>query len=217
MLPPVQSVSTRATSTTVNLRVSSEPATPATKPAQNDSVTLGQSPPPADTYGNPRTSAPVAKPDLATLLADSEIEVTRFMQQLRNIIGEQGLSWNRVFSGEQKISAAPADIAAAQEAISEDGEFGVRKTAERILNFALGATGGDPANLDKIRAAVQTGFDAAREVLGGSLPSISEDTYKAVMDEMARWGREGLPSDGVVSLVKPDVAAKVVANPATSR
>lgn len=201
----------RAVTITAELRAkpsSAAPATQAIATPPSDKVSLaGSTPNDTSTYADPRTVLREIRPDLATLLDDSEKAVTSFMAQLRSAIEGQGLSWAKVFSGEQKLSASPTDIAAAKQAISDDGEWGVRKTAERILTFALGTTGGDPAKLDKVRAAVQSGFDAAREQLGGKLPQISEDTYKAVMGEMDRWQQEGLPTGDAVTLAKAPAKA----------
>ncbi|PHV09842.1 hypothetical protein [Chitinimonas sp. BJB300] len=175
----------------------------------SDKVSLNQSntEDATQTYTDPRSLLRAARPDLATMLEDSEREVARFMEQLRGVIDEQGLNWNKVFSGEQKLTAKPEEIEAAKQAIADDGEWGVRKTAERILNFALFTAGGDPEKLEKVRAAVQSGFDSAREELGGKLPEISENTYKTVMAEFDRWQQEGLPTSSTVSLATPTTKA----------
>ncbi|MGQ5521735.1 hypothetical protein ACUHMQ_00580 [Chitinimonas sp. PSY-7] len=194
-------------------RIRAQTATPATSdtatPPSTDKVSLGDgnTDDVSQTYSDPRSLLRTARPDLATMLEESEKEVARFMSQLRGIINEQGLSWNKVFSGEQKLTASAEEIYAAKQAIAEDGEWGVRKTAERILNFALFTAGGDAGKLDKVRSAVQAGFDAAREELGGQLPQISEDTYKTVMAEFDRWQQEGLPTTDSVSLKPVEVKA----------
>lgn len=82
----------------------------------------------------------------------------------------------------------------AKEAISEDGYFGVKKTTERIMDFAKALSGGNPANIDALRDAVEKGFKKAEKAWGGELPSISNDTYKAVMDEFAKWKAEASQS-----------------------
>lgn len=170
-----------------------------------ENVSLGKQDDPALTYANPRAQLAAERPDLSKLLEESERKVNEFMTYLRGMVKDQGLEWSKVVSGEQKLSATPEEIDAAKQAISEDGEWGVRKTAERILSFAKYAIGDNPENLEKIRAAVQQGFDEAREMLGGQLPQISEDTYTAVMQEFDRWAKEGIPEGDTVSLAKPEV------------
>jgi hypothetical protein len=197
-LPPSTSRS-EARSPNSNAAAPAKPT--ASSQTAQDTVSLGQGrgTDSALTYANPRSILREERPDLASLLEQSERDVAAFMLQLRGIIDEQGLEWNKVFRGEQKLTASVEEIEAAKAAIAEDGEWGVRKTAERILNFALGTSGGDASKLDKLRAAIQDGFDQAREALGGQLPPISEDTYAAVMAELDRWGQEGMPT-GQVSL-----------------
>ena len=49
--------------------------------------------------------------------------------------------------------------------------------------------------------AIQKGFDEARAILGGSLPEISEQTHAAIMAELDRWAKDGIP-EGEVSLAR---------------
>ncbi len=82
----------------------------------------------------------------------------------------------------------------AKEAISENGYFGVKKTTERIMDFAKALSGGDPANIDALRDAVEKGFKKAEQAWGGELPSICGETYQAVMDEFTKWKAEASQS-----------------------
>jgi hypothetical protein len=111
---------------------------------------------------------------------------------------------SKVVSGEQKLTADKGTIDAAKAAISEDGEMGVRKVSERILSFAKFAMGDDPAQMKKIRDAVELGFSQAKEALGGVLPEISQKTYSTIMAEFDRWEKEGIPAGATVSLKKPE-------------
>jgi hypothetical protein len=54
--------------------------------------------------------------------------------------------------------------------------------------------------LQKIRDAVEKGFKEAADILGGSLPDISQQTLKAVRAEFDRWQSQGLPTGDTVSL-----------------
>ncbi len=179
------------------------PAT-STTDTSNDStpqetVTLGTTPTTDPTYADPRSRLETERPDLATLLANSKQQVEDFMAFLRPLLEQQGLAIDKVVSGEQKLTADPATIEKAKADIAPDGEFGVQKTAERILNFAKFGIGNDPAKIETFRAAIQKGFDEAQAMLGGKLPEISQQTHKAIMDELDRWAANGIPS-GDVSL-----------------
>lgn len=68
----------------------------------------------------------------------------------------------------------------AQQAISEDGEYGVKKTAQRIFEFASALAGDDVDKMKKMQAAFEKGYKQAEKAWGGELPSISGDTHKAV-------------------------------------
>lgn len=73
---------------------------------------------------------------------------------------------------------------AAQELISEDGYFGVEKTSQRIVDFAINAFGSDPAKLAQMVGAIEKGFNDAADAFGGMLPEISHQTYAAVMEKL---------------------------------
>jgi hypothetical protein len=161
----------------------------------------------ATTYADPRLSQAnkaSQTPDLAALLEESDRKAQEIIDLIRPLIEQQGLNLAKVVSGEQKLSVDPKTIEAAKAAIGPDGEFGVQKTAERILSFAKAAIGGDPAKLDKIRAAVEQGFKQASDMLGGSLPEISQQTLKAIQTEFERWKADGIPSGDTVTLAKTE-------------
>lgn len=172
-----------------------------------DKVSISGQKPEVLTYGKPRA----IPEDLAAMLEESNRQAQEMMDLIRQLIGEQGLNWSKVASGEQQLEADQETIAAAQEAISEDGEWGVKKVAERILSFAKFAIGDDPAQLQKIRDAVELGFAQAKETLGGVLPEISQKTYDTIMAEFDRWEKEGMPQGDTVNLVNPEAVDKQAA------
>ncbi|GLS05512.1 hypothetical protein GCM10007860_26660 [Chitiniphilus shinanonensis] len=144
------------------------------------------------TYDNPRARLAKERPDLAQLVDESERKVGQLSELLRGSLGKQGWAASMAASG-QWVQIDDKTRADAQAAISEDGEWGVKKVSERILAFAEYAIGGDPEKIDKIRAAVQKGFDDAKEILGGSLPDVSMKTYDAIMAKFDSWKKDGLP------------------------
>lgn len=190
------SVSYRSSTATPTRNNQDEPT------VSQEKVDLGNQATEALTYTNPKNPR-IVPPDLETLLAESQKKAEGLINLVRNLVQEQGLDFKLVASGQQKLTADPATIDAAKAAISEDGEFGVKKDAERILSFAKFAIGNDPAQLDKIRNAVQQGFDSAKEALGGTLPEISQQTYDAIMGEFDRWQQDGIPTGDTVTLSSP--------------
>jgi len=171
-------------------------------------VTLGQSSnaDTALTYSKPASQSTSAAQnvDVPALLAKSNQQVADFLKLLGNLTQQQGLQWSKVVSGEQQLTVDPQTKAAATQAVSEDGELGVKNTARRILDFARLGIGNDPSKIDTLRAAVQQGFDEAKQAFGGSLPDISQQTHDAIMATLDDWQKNGLPSNNDYTLIRPD-------------
>jgi len=200
----LHSVVVPASTQATNLQTRTPAAAPAaagmaaTQPQEK--VTLSANPPSSElTYADPRSKATGGAADLEQILADSQQQVDEFMTFLRPLLEQQGLTLAKVASGEQRLTVDAATIEKAKADVSADGEFGVRKVAERILNFAKTAMGGDASKIETYRAAIQQGFDEVQAMLGGTLPEISQQTHQAIMDELDRWVANGIP-DGAVSL-----------------
>lgn len=66
----------------------------------------------------------------------------------------------------------------AKELVSEDGFFGVDKTAQRIADFVINGAGGDEEKLKAGREGMLRGFEDAKKMLGDSMPDISKETMK---------------------------------------
>jgi hypothetical protein len=158
-----------------------------------DKVTLGGQQAQPLTYGDPRSNK-VAQSDLAAMLEESDRKAQAIIDLIRPLVEQQGLNFAKVAGGEQQLSVDPATIEAARAAIADGGEFSVEKTAERILSFAKAIIGTDPSKFDAIRAAVEKGFQEAQDLLGGSLPEISQKTHAAIQAEFDRWKNEGIPA-----------------------
>lgn len=88
--------------------------------------------------------------------------------------------WKTIASGNFTVDAQTK--ADAQAAISEDGYWGVKQTSQRLFDFAQALAGDDPEKMKEMQAAIEKGYKQAEEAWGGSLPSISGETYKAVND-----------------------------------
>ena len=75
----------------------------------------------------------------------------------------------------------------AQQLIAEDGYWGIEKTSDRIVQFAIAAAGNDPGRLDAIKAGIEKGFSMAADAFGGTLPEISFKTHDAIMEKLDAW------------------------------
>ena len=84
-----------------------------------------------------------------------------------------------------------AERAQAQEMISEDGFFGVKQTTARIMDFAKALVGENASaeDIEKMRAAVQKGFDEVARLFGGfdKLPDVTKQTYEALNKAFDEW------------------------------
>ena len=77
----------------------------------------------------------------------------------------------------------------AEALIGPDGELGAEKTSQRIVDFAIAASGGDKSKLETLRNAIDRGFKEAEKILG-KLPEISRQTYDAIMEKLDAWEKE---------------------------
>ena len=124
-----------------------------------------------------------------SLKADLENQTTRFTNMMMQMFQKQGITgltagsdsfWRQIASGNFTVDAKTK--AEAQEAISEDGYWGVKQTSQRIFDFAKALAGDDVEQMKKMQAAVEKGFGQAKSAWGGELPSISGETYNAISD-----------------------------------
>jgi hypothetical protein len=135
------------------------------------------------------------KPDtekINEMKADMSRNMGAFKSMVQGLLQSQagtaakasGYSLKNLF---ENLSVSPAQKQAAQQAISEDGEWGVEAVAQRIFDFAQALSGGDPAKAAELREAVKKGFAAAESAWGGKLPDISGKTYDRVMELFDEW------------------------------
>ena len=91
------------------------------------------------------------------------------------------------FLAEGKFTADPETVEKAKEDISEDGYWGVNKTSDRIVDFAIALSGGDTSKADMLLEAFKKGYQEATGTWGKELPEISSKTYDAVEDKFKQW------------------------------
>ena len=106
-----------------------------------------------------------------------------------NVLAEADDVWKFIASGQYEVDAETK--VKAQEAISEEGYYGVKQTSERIFDFALALTGGNPEQMKKMESVFEDGFKEATKSWGKELPEISKQTYDAVKEKFAVfYGKE---------------------------
>lgn len=141
------------------------------------------------TYKKPG-STPVDRKAIDKMIEDSNHKMEQFKNLIRTLIEKQGGTVEAALTGKFEVKIDEATRLEAQEAISEDGEFGVAKTAERIVSFAKAISGGDVSKLETLKKAIKQGFDEAERILG-ELPEVSKQTYTEIMKQLDQWAKGG--------------------------
>lgn len=154
----------------------------------------------AATYEKSDVSATVKpKTDYSAIVAQMKADAEARTSQLFNFVKETLLGqgnqlanadsiWSFLASGNYTVSEAAR--AQAQEAISEDGYWGVEQTSTRIVDFAKALAGDDASKADELLAAFKKGFSQATKTWGKELPDISKKTYEAVEKKFQAWKDE---------------------------
>jgi len=107
--------------------------------------------------------------------------------------GQNGQAFWAIASngGNANFKVDEATQAKAKELTGEDGYFGIKKTTERIVDFAkaLAGSGASEKTIESLRKGVQEGFDFVADLFGGfdKLPQLTKDTYDSVMKEFDSW------------------------------
>lgn len=137
------------------------------------------------------------KIDIDSLKMSLEEQKLSIRNMVKDLVEKQGFKFNsstlRFSDGEiynenpDKIKIDKATSLKAQAEISDEGFWGVKKTSERIVDFAKRISGGDSSKIEILKDAIRDGFEAAKELMGGKLPEISNQTYEAVMKSLDEW------------------------------
>lgn len=147
----------------------------------------------------------MSEADRASLVKQLEADMQAHKESLINLVkqmlGKQSKTYAQSVSGDDENAIwrflAKGDYtvdaetqAAAKAAISEDGYWGVEQTSDRIVKYALALAGNDPDQLEKMIEATKKGFSQAEKVWGGPMPSITGQTYNAVMEKFDKIKKE---------------------------
>ena len=109
-----------------------------------------------------------------SLKEDLNNQMSRFTNMMMQTFQKQGIIanqakgnnfWKMIASG--NFTVDPQIKAEAQEAISENGYWGVSQTSQRIFDFACALAGDDVDKMKEMQAAVEKGFQQAGVTWGG--------------------------------------------------
>ncbi len=152
-------------------------------------VEIGRVPEKKATYDNPK----VLKPDvqkIEQLKKEAEDALSPLRQMVEELLKQQGMHFkgaNRKANEDRMVQIDANTRAEAQRLISEDGEYGVKKTANRLFEFAKAVSGNDKTKVKELKSAIEQGYKAAEKAFGGQLPEICKNTLKCVMDKLDQW------------------------------
>ena len=102
--------------------------------------------------------------------------------------GLNDVSWEQFTSGNFTVDEAAKKEA--QEAISEDGYWGVKQTSDRIFKMAVALSGGDEEQMEKMTSAFEKGYEQATKAWGRELPEISKQTREAVLNRFDEYKKQ---------------------------
>ncbi|MDV6379470.1 hypothetical protein ORD22_14740 [Sporosarcina sp. GW1-11] len=140
------------------------------------------------TYEKPTTKVDTAS--IERLKAESEKAHENLRNLVRELLERQGISMEDAVSGKKEVVVDEQARLEAQAAIGEGGESSPEKVSDRIVDFAKAISGGDKSKFDLLKGAIEEGFNAAKDALGGTLPDISQKTYELVMEKLNQWKEE---------------------------
>jgi len=135
----------------------------------------------------------VAKPDMKKieqLKKEAEDALRPLRQMVEEILRKQGISFkaaNLKINEGEIVEIDEETRAEAQRLISEDGEYGIENTANRIFEFARAISGNDKTKIGEIKSAIEKGYKAAEKAFGGELPEICKRTLERTMEKLDQW------------------------------
>ena len=152
----------------------------------------------------------IYKPDQAMinkLKADADSHKKQLQDIVDKLITQQGKAFDIANGKNLKNLYAGLNVdaktrAQAQADISEDGYYGVKQTSQRIFDFAMALSGGDPDKMEKMRSAFEKGFKKATKSWGDKLPDICQQTYDAVQSMFDDYKEKPKSADEGISGVE---------------
>ena len=115
------------------------------------------------------------------LKRDSEKAYGYLKKIVEDMLKRQGMTFKDIDTA-ASIEVDEQARLEAQELIGPEGDLGVEKVSQRLVDFAIALSGGDKSKADTLKKAIEQGFKEAEKILG-ELPEISKETYKATMEK----------------------------------
>lgn len=146
-----------------------------------DAVTIGSSTVSAGIYSK-STNVIYDRATIDKLKQDAEDAKENLRAYVADLLINQGKA--------QSMTPDTDTVTQAKQAISEDGEWGVKAVSDRIVEFAKAICGNDTSKLGILKAAIEKGFDEVRGAFNGSLPDICNQTHDEIMRKLDAWAAD---------------------------
>ncbi|HOV26400.1 MAG TPA: hypothetical protein PK566_08595 [Pseudobacteroides sp.] len=143
------------------------------------------------TYSNAGTYKPNIQ-EIDRLKQQAEDALAPLRQLVEQLLKDQGIEFKRSQKTAQDGEMVNIDQATRDEAaknIAEDGEYGIEKTSQRLVDFAIAISGGDKSKLDDLKNSILDGYKEAEKVWGGKLPEICQKTIDRTMEKLDEWAK----------------------------
>ncbi|HNT04251.1 MAG TPA: hypothetical protein PLS45_02315 [Bacillota bacterium] len=162
-----------------------------TKAKEDQAVILDLSKPVKKSAGYSKPAArKIDVDEIDRLWKESQKSYETLRKLVEKLISKQGKKLEDLLEGKDVLLVDEETRAAAAQAVSEDGELGVKAVSERIVAFAKAVSGDDKSRIGELKNAIIQGFKEAEKALGGTLPDISQRTYDEVMKKLDEWSEE---------------------------
>lgn len=120
------------------------------------------------------------------LKEETENNKLKLLKIVEDSISRQGKTF-QIFNSSEILKLDAQGRKEAKALIAEDGDLGVEKTSQRLVDFAKAISNGDTSKAEVLRNAIDKGFKEAERMFGGKLPQISQDTYDRTMELFDEW------------------------------
>lgn len=136
--------------------------------------------------GGPRKTEHIYdKNTILKLKRDSEEAHSQLIRIVEDMLRRQGKTLS-LLGDDQLVEVDETARLEAQELIGPNGDLGAEAVSQRLVDFAIGLSGGDKSKAETLKGAIEKGFKEAEKILG-ELPQVSKETYKLTMEKFDAW------------------------------
>ena len=122
---------------------------------------------------------------LNKLITEMKNPFNNLKQMVKEMIVKQVQEF-QVLDQKDLVEVNVSTIAEALELISPDGELGIEKLSNSIVDFAKKISGGDKTKLETLKEEIVKGFTETERILG-KLPDISIKTRYKILEKLDTW------------------------------